>query len=394
MKIAYLAPRTDLRALSAEAVHVAEVVRAWRLLGHSVELFTSRPGAGDEPIRDALKDLRIRESHNPLSLPLADLAEGSYIGDFFRWSRKTRPHIVYLRHFAATLPALFAARMSGSRFFIEVNGIHEVEELQLTRRYSLLKGLDRIDKIGFRAANGIVAVTEQIAAFLTERHGISRTRVSVVHNGANTTLFRPLPRGYCRERLGINPALPVVVYVGDFARWQGVDILLRSAPLILKEFPKTLFLVVGGGAADRDLRELSCELGVDANVRFAGPVAYEDVPYYVGAGDLAVTPKKRLVASGVGDRPYEYSPLKLYEYMACGRPVVASRLPGFGILEEHSAGILVDPENPGGLAQGIKALLRNERLMREMGQMGRSIAEREYSWNAVAARIAALFTAT
>ena len=383
MRIAYLAPRIDVRSSSAEVVHVFEVAKAWKDMGHEVTIFTSRPGRPGGPMAPKFRDFPVRESLTPLSFPMADAAEVSYCYDLLRRSRESRPDLLYLRHFASTLPARFASGILGARLFVEVNGIHAVEERFLSRRYAILGGAQRFDGLGFHGAERIVAVTAQIADHLVKRYHVSPASISVVHNGANTDLFRPKLRQDCRSRVGFPPDVPIVLFVGDLARWQGVDILIRSVPKILQANPSTIFAIVGGGAALGELRALAEELDVSPHVLFAGPVAYESVPDLVGACDVAVAPRRSLRSSS--------SPLKLYEYMACARPVVASRIPEFQVVEDEGAGVLVEPENPERLAEAVAGLLADSGLCQTMGARGREIVEKEYSWRRVAARIAHYF---
>jgi glycosyltransferase involved in cell wall biosynthesis len=113
---------------------------------------------------------------------------------------------------------------------------------------------------------------------------------------------------------------------------------------------------------------------------FTGIVPYEEVSKYISASDICVVPKRQLKSG--------YSPLKLYEYMACGKPVVASRVEGFTILEQNNAGILVEPENPENIANVIIKLLNDEKLREELGRNGREYVVKNHSWESVAKIVA------
>ena len=168
--------------------------------------------------------------------------------------------------------------------------------------------------------------------------------------------------------------------MGALYAWQGVEYLVKSAPLVLQKCPEARFLIVGDGQMKQELIELAEQIGVSDKVIFTRMVPYQEVPLYINASDVCVTPKKPL-SSG-------YSPLKLYEYMACAKPVIATRTHGFEILEEYNAGLLVNPEDHQQLADAITTLLKNKELRMELGENGRKYVVEKQSWASVARRVA------
>ena len=132
-----------------------------------------------------------------------------------------------------------------------------------------------------------------------------------------------------------------------------------------------------------ELIELAEQLDVSDKVIFMGMVPYQRVPLYINASDVCAAPfvKVRNERSGV-------SPLKLCEYLACRKPVVASKLSGLEILEQNNTGILVKPENPEALANAIIRLLQNSDCRNQMGENGRRYVVENRSWESVAKRVA------
>ena len=112
-------------------------------------------------------------------------------------------------------------------------------------------------------------------------------------------------------------------------------------------------------------------------------VPYQTVPLYINASDVCATPfvKARGERSGV-------SPLKLCEYLACQKPVVASKLGGLAMLAQNSAGVLVEPEDPEALAKAIIGLFQDPELRKQMGENGRKYVVKNRSWESVARRVA------
>jgi glycosyltransferase involved in cell wall biosynthesis len=133
----------------------------------------------------------------------------------------------------------------------------------------------------------------------------------------------------------------------------------------------------------KELLNLSRELGVEGRFVFTGVVAYDRVPVYINASDICAAPFILARNAKIG-----LSPLKLYEYMACGKPVVASAISGVvDILEASEGGISVPPENPEALAEAISKLLENRELRSKLGSKGLSHVTETYSWYSVAKQV-------
>jgi glycosyltransferase involved in cell wall biosynthesis len=110
---------------------------------------------------------------------------------------------------------------------------------------------------------------------------------------------------------------------------------------------------------------------VSRNYIFTGSVPYEQVSMYINACEVCVVPKRPLKSG--------YSPLKLYEYMACGKPVIASRLDVFEVLEQINSGLLVNPEDPNEFSTAVLQLLSDPYLREKMGFNGRNYVQRSQS---------------
>jgi glycosyltransferase involved in cell wall biosynthesis len=235
--------------------------------------------------------------------------------------------------------------------------------------------------LGF--SDRIIAVTPGIKANLEKVYNIPGDKIVVVSNGANTSLFKPLKQETCRKELGLEAEISYVCFVGNLAPWQGVEYLVKAAPSILSRFPKCRFLIVGDGIMKNELLKLSRELGVEDRFIFTGVVAYDRVPLYINASDVCAAPFIFARNAKIG-----LSPLKLYEYMACGKPVVASDIDGVSdALEASDGGISVLHENPEALAEAILKLLENPELRTKMGSKGLSYVTENYSWYSVAKHV-------
>lgn len=251
----------------------------------------------------------------------------------------------------------------------------------LSSAKSRLKVLVLKKALGF--SDKIIAVTPGIKTNLESAYRIPEEKITVIPNGANISLFKPVEQNKCRKDLGLDLEIPYVCFVGNLAPWQGVEYLIKAAPSVLSRFPECRFLIVGDGVMKKELLDLSQELGIEDRFIFTGVVSYDRVPLYINASDVCAAPFILARNAKIG-----LSPLKLYEYMACGKPVVASAISGVAdALEASEGGLSVPPENPEALAKVILKLLENQDLRANMGSKGLSYVTENYSWYSVAKRV-------
>jgi glycosyltransferase involved in cell wall biosynthesis len=270
---------------------------------------------------------------------------------------------------------------------VEVNGL-VLDELQVNNsksfEYRVFSHLAlRSEKLNYRYCNRIVSVTDKLKDELISLYSVPEDKIFVINNGANTDLFEPMDQKRVKTELGLEKSKKYVCFVGHLAAWQGVEFLIYAAPFILEKCPDVRFLVVGDGAMKNKLLEITSELGLLDKFIFTGRVPYERVPLYINAADICVAPFIKGRNSKIG-----LSALKTYEYLACGKPIVASSIPGVKDLIEFSGGgISVSPENPEELANAVVELILNESTQALMGKRGRKYVVENHSWKGVARKI-------
>jgi glycosyltransferase involved in cell wall biosynthesis len=299
--------------------------------------------------------------------------------------KEPRIQVIYRRHNLFNSERVLA-RLFGIPLVKEVNGI-VAKELKVRLGKSVpdmaLGIIDRIERFNMPRADRIIVVTPRLKEVLRAEYGVPENKIAVIENGANTELFKPGDAQGARRELNLSQSDNYICFVGSLARWQGLEYLINALPRVLQACPNTRLLVVGDGEMKTELVELARHLDLANKVIFTGRVSYPDVPTFINASDVCVVPKKPM---GTG-----FSPLKLCEYMACGRPVVATRTDGFEILEENNAGLLVNPENSQEFGDAIINLLRNPELRKQMGENGREYVVENRSWQSVATRLAEVF---
>jgi len=308
------------------------------------------------------------------------------IGLFIKWFSNyidRKPDVIYERISGwSILPAL-VAKIFNTPYIAEVNGLL-VEELKIDHYPSIyIKMCAFNERRNYNYSKKIVCVTSGIKNGLINLYNVPSEKIVVINNGANTDLFYPIDSEAARAKLKLEVSKKYICFVGNLARWQGVEYLIEAAPLILKRCPNLSFLIIGDGLMKSKLIQLTHKFGVFDNFIFTGSVPYDKVPLYINAGNVCVAPFIMERNARIG-----LSPLKLYEYMACGKPVVASAISGVSeVLELSKGGISVPPENSEALADAIAVLLENDVLGRELGMNGLHYVMINHSWSNIAKKL-------
>ncbi len=216
-------------------------------------------------------------------------------------------------------------------------------------------------------ADRIISLSQHCASEV-EYVGVSRKNVRVIYWGVDTRHFHPSnDGGKIRSEYALGDD-PVILFVGQVRLRKGPQVLLEAAPAILREHSRAHILIVGPdyGIVDQ-LKRRARELGVEKNVIFTGGKSHVELPALYAASDVFVFPTRT---------PIECLGLSMIQAMACGKPVVGSRINGIPeVIVDGETGFLVEPGNPAPLAERVSFLLTNEQRRREMGTAGRRRAE-------------------
>jgi glycosyltransferase involved in cell wall biosynthesis len=227
------------------------------------------------------------------------------------------------------------------------------------------------------AADRVICVSEPLKKHLVKKWDVPAEKIVVFPNVADVRRFKPDPgaRYQVRESFGISAA-PLILFVGNFYEWHDVGTLLKAFVEVLKNFPDARVMLVGDGAKRRAMEQLARELGIEQAVIFTGMVAHTDVPRYMAAADIAVVPYPLL------DQDIWLSPLKLFEYMAAGNPIIASDVGQLSEwIDDGRNGLLVPPGDVTAMAAAIDRLIRNPDLPSRLGRSAREDAVEKHSWD-------------
>jgi glycosyltransferase involved in cell wall biosynthesis len=357
-----------IQSRDGQSVHVEELVSAFRALGHDVVVvgpgFYEQSGFGGES--SLVATLR-----RLLPGALGELAELAYNFSAYRRLarafRELRPDLIYERYNLYYLAGAWLARRMGTRFFVEVNA--PLAEERARHGGLKLRAVARAcERYVWRSATNVLAVTDVLRGHVLAA-GADPARVRVVPNGVVLERFSPAAEAGKR--------MPVLGFVGFVRDWHGLDAVLRG--MAEHADMPVGFTVVGEGPARPGLEALAASLGVADRVRFTGLVPHEDVPATVAEFDIALQP-----------RVVDYaSPLKIFDYMAAGRAIVAPDQPNIReILAHERTALLFDPARPGAMWDAVARLLADKALRTRLGAAARTELEvRDFTWRGNAERI-------
>ncbi|MBF0249709.1 MAG: glycosyltransferase family 4 protein [Alphaproteobacteria bacterium] len=285
----------------------------------------------------------------------------------------TRPDAYYMRWHPASFPVALWGRLRRIPMVIEVNG--PVDDLfiawPITRRMRTV--FTWIMTVQLRWSSAVVAVTDGLQGMCRTIAGPEKT-VATIPNGANTDLFSPNAAKIGNDNTRDLPGR-FIVFFGTMAPWQGIRTVL--AALDEDVWPKDVHAVFAGDGVERPAVEAVCaRLG---HAHYLGRVPYESLPAVVARAEGAFVCTENLE----GRASTGLAPLKLFESLASGVPVIATEMPFQAeVVRGGACGYVVPPGDPAGLAACVAELAKDSQKRREMGENARRVAVEEHSWRA------------
>lgn len=375
------------------SIHLRAITRALSDLGHRVDLLSPHPGPGGD--------------HPAYSLLATDLAgPPAASGDLRRWLKghglphsvagemrsllyndwavpralgvleQDPPDAIVERLSLMSHVGLDLSRDLKCPLLVEVNALLSREAKQF-RQLEMVSLAERIEHRVLQRADAVMVVSKQLGASLAD-FGVAPSKIHVIPNGAEIEAFDPEDDGHLiRDALQLGEAF-VVGFVGSLKIWHGVDVLISGFKMLHDRDAGAKLLIVGTGPTEQSLREQADEMGLGESVVFTGAVDHADIPKHLSAMDVTTAPFRTVDA-------FYFSPIKLFEYMAAGRCVVASQLGQIeDVIADGENGVLCRPDDAESLADALITLWSDPDLRRRMASMARDCAERDYTWRMAA----------
>ncbi len=378
-------------------VYVRELACELAERGHLVDVFTRRSDADAPEVVPIVRgyapegESRARLVHIDAGpqVPMQKEALPAYVDEFAAGvaafgQREGLEYDVLHSHY--WLSGLVAERLKERWGLPHIAMFHTLGRVKNRSRISEHEPEARIEAermIALSADRTVVASRDEQEQ-LVRLYGANVDRIATVPCGVNLDLFHPIGKTEARRQLGLRDDDRILLFVGRIEPLKGVDILLGAAAQ-LEGDSDCFVLVVGGDSAAQDgevshLRDLASELGIAERVNFLGAVDHERLPLYYSAADICVMPS---FSESFG--------LVAVEAMACGTPVVASRVGGLAAtVRDGETGYLIPWRCPEPFAERLELLLRNEGLRRAFGETARKEVER-FRWGNVAEAMLALY---
>jgi glycosyltransferase involved in cell wall biosynthesis len=369
-----------IRSRDGQAVHLEEMIAAFRALGHEILLVGPKSFADAEFGHDPKLLQRIKALIPKVAYELLELGYNvpAYLRLRRAW-RRFRPDFIYERHNLYFLAGIWLKRAKRVPLLLEVNA--PLARERTTHGGLGMPGLAQaLERKVWKTADHVLPVTAVLGAEI-ERAGVAAGKIEVICNAIDPAKFfrDENAAGAAKARFGLEDRI-VLGFTGFVREWHGLDLIVEA--LGRPETRNAHLIVVGDGPAIPALKAQATDLGVSDRVTFAGLVSREEIGDYVAAFDIALQP-----------RCVEYaSPLKLFEYMARGKAIVAPDQPNIReVLDAEKSALLFDPASPTGMLAAITRLIDDGQLRERLGAAAAdSISARGYTWRQNAARVAAL----
>jgi glycosyltransferase involved in cell wall biosynthesis len=286
----------------------------------------------------------------------------------FFWYNQKHIQIVHahaLTHFAVL--CIFVGKVLGKKGLIKIATEEDITKIMASS--SLIQKL----LIPFsKFTNYYIAISENIKKEII-RMGVPKEKIYSSFNGVDTNLYKPLnlKDKIAKRRFLAIPNEEIVTFVGRLAFRKGVDVLIKAWKKVIHRFPHAFLLIIGSGEEENDLKGLAKNLNLIGNIKFVGMV--ENVVVYLQISDIFSFPSR-----------LEGSPNAILEALACGLPIIGTKIGGIvDIINHGENGLLVPPENTDLLAKNICQLLQDKEYRESLGQRARESALSRFSFEVV-----------
>ncbi|MCC7365400.1 MAG: glycosyltransferase [Dehalococcoidia bacterium] len=367
-------------------VYVLELSRELARLGYEVDIFTRLDGELP-PVEQVAPNLRVVRLPAGPPEPIDKEAIARHLPRFtrglleFAADQPGGYDVVHSHYWQSGRAGAVLARDQRAPHVVMFHTLGEVKNrARISEQEPRLR--IRSERSVARRADAIVTASPHERELLERYYGASPARMHTIPCGVDLDLFQPRDRRDCRQRLGLAQDAPVLLWVGRLEKLKGVDILVSAVAEL--EMKDVTLLIVGG---DEHAEGLKAELlaqaereGIAGAIRFEGAVPHDELPAYYCAADVCVVPSY-----------YESFGLVAVEAMACGTPVVASRVGGLvSTVVDGVTGYLIPWRCPGPFAEKLGVLLENPELRANFSRAARTSMER-FRWRTVGLQVAQLY---
>lgn len=378
MKICYIAPTEIIPSTNGGAIHTLELARNIVLKGHEVHIVAKYDNGVDEEKVQGVHIHRVRSSQKKLI---------GYPSALTNSVRKTsdiiKKYDIDILHERMTLPGgvgAISSKLYNVPCLLEINGPVLEEHIALGNipnhyhRFLLKRWRDRVLPV-----YGAYYVQTQSLKNIVSDWGLNNIEIHVIPNGVDITRFHPEINGNeILEKYQLAEK-NVITFIGSLREWHGITLLLSSIPKVLSAYPDAKFMIIGSGPQQPEIEKKIIELNLQDNVLLIGAVPYRDIPKYIASSTICIAPFQPSMLGTMKKYGLYFSPIKLFEYMACGKPIITTSVGEVNnLFEDKKDAYLIRPDEKE-LVDAVIDLLQNKSLREQLGQKAREKVK-NYTW--------------
>lgn len=367
------------RARGAEGIHISEIIRSLRKLGNEVKIVS--PVKADHHYKNSRHiDFwdNFKKFVPPFFFRISELLYN--LPSFLIISKHIKifkPDFLYERYALFHFAGVEVSRRFGIPLILEVNTPYAVAWEKYDKLYFswLAK---RIEKYIFRRAQAIITVSRALKQYLVNNLGIPQGKIFVMQNGVNLQEFDwKIEAKQTSERNNLQGKI-VIGFVGSLRVWHGIDLFAKAIESVCKQRSHVNFLVVGDGEMKPHLMEVIALNNLASRVSLIEFLPHRDIPECISMMDIAVMPNSNFYGS----------PMKIFEYMAMGKAVIAPKIASIEEVIEHGVdGYLFEQNNSEKFIEGLLLLIDDERFRKDLGNRAREKVVNNYTWDLNGERI-------
>jgi glycosyltransferase involved in cell wall biosynthesis len=366
----------DLGVAGGGAQQVVQFVCALEARGHILRVVAPRPSTDmkDDAALVSARGLWVWVPRVRMIRPWAYLVGSAIALLWTMWREK--PDVMLWFDSPGQIAPLICAGVMRCPYVLFVNGIAGEELTGLWGWKPIRNLIQGSLRVSGRRAQAVVSVCREIPLWMQREWGIAADRCHVIRNGVDPSVCVPRQKEEACHRLGLDRSRLYIGFVGGFFPWHGLDTLVEAMTIVRRECSAAKLLLVGDGHTRPALQATVRERGLEEAVSFVGRVRFDEVPWWIGASDVCVVLHRSV-------RFYPGDSMKLWEYLACARPVIATAGEGYGdTVERLGAGLSVKEEDSAALAEIMLRVLRDPASASKMGQAGRMAVVHSHTWDA------------
>jgi glycosyltransferase involved in cell wall biosynthesis len=376
--------RIEASVFGGLASFLFNLIKSFRDIGNEVTVLLSSDHEGERGDVKLGSCLKQRLPFKLFSI-LKSIHKIMYNFKFYKsycpFFQKEAADCIFEKHCNFHLASSVIARKLGIPYIVQIDGpVEAMKRFGPAYFLSLASAIQR--KVAERA-NAIVVVSEAMRNYLTEK-GISSKKIFVVPNAADIELFNPQTvTEDIRSEYKLGDKI-IIGFVGSMKKYHGIELIIKLAEDLIREEDNIHFLIIGPFEDRGQFEEALKSKGVSEHFTLTGGIPFKEVPAHISAMDICVMP----------DSNWNGSPIKIFEYGAMGKPVIAPRVsPVEEVIEDGKNGLLIIPGDEKDLRDKVLTLVHDHTLRKELGSKLMKHVREHHTWQKNAERIVDIYHA-